>query len=217
MSHLYHLSTPRTGRLVIEGDPDTEVQQLWLVFHGYRQLAPNFIRRFAGLIEPGVVVAAPEGLSRFYVEGVRGKVGASWMTKEDRLREIEDQHAWLDRVWAHLQTLPGEPQVHLLGFSQGVATLWRWLRQRRDLQPDTLTLWAGSIPEEFDADMDRRLSRLRLTLAYASHDEFISQEQAEAYLQALRQRYPHLEPLPFDGRHEVPAEPLAQLRARLYA
>jgi dienelactone hydrolase len=186
-----------------------------LVFHGYRQLATNFVRRFAGLVEPGVVVMAPEGLSRFYVDGVRGKVGASWMTKEDRLTEIEDQRAWLDRVWQQAQALPGTPQVHLLGFSQGVATLWRWLLSN-DLQPDSLTLWAGTIPEEFDDHLDQRLQRLRLTLAYASDDEFIALDQAEAYLARFQQRYPQLESLPFTGRHEVLPGPLLQLRDRLY-
>ena len=33
---------------------------------------------------------APEGLSRFYLEGFSGKVGATWMTREDRLNDIDN-------------------------------------------------------------------------------------------------------------------------------
>jgi predicted esterase len=215
MPDIQYLSTPRTGRLVLEGDPTQKAQHLWLVFHGYRQLATSFVRRFAGLIEPGVVVAAPEGLSRFYVDGVRGKVGASWMTKEDRLTEIEDQRAWLDRVWAQLAHLPGQPKVHVLGFSQGVATVWRWMMSH-PLQPDSLTLWAGSIPEETDPKLEQRLQHLRFTLAYASEDEFIPLDRAEAYAATLQTRYPHLELLPFEGPHDILPGPLQTLRDRLY-
>jgi len=215
MAEIQYLSTPRTGRLILAGDTQQEVQHLWLVFHGYRQLAANFARRFASLVEPGVVVAAPEGLSRFYVDGVRGKVGASWMTKEDRLTEIDDQRAWLDRVWDRLQTLPGQPRVHLLGFSQGVATVWRWLLTH-PLQPDSLTLWAGTIPEETSESLESRLRQLTFTVAYASDDEFIPLDRAEAYVAALEDRYPHLQVLPFEGRHEVPTAPLLTLRERLY-
>lgn len=215
MAEIQYLSTPRTGRLILEGDTDQPVQHLWLVFHGYRQLAANFARRFAGLIEPGVVVAAPEGLSRFYVDGVRGKVGASWMTKEDRLAEIDDQRAWLDRVWDRLQDLPGQPKVHLLGFSQGVATVWRWLLAH-PLQPDSLTLWAGTIPEETNQALEERLRQLTLTVAYASDDEFIPLDRAEAYVAGLKVRYPQLQVLPFEGRHDIPQGSLLRLREQLY-
>ncbi len=215
MAEIQYLSTPRTGRLILEGDTQAEIQHLWLVFHGYRQLAANFARRFASLVEPGVVIAAPEGLSRFYVDGVRGKVGASWMTKEDRLAEIHDQRAWLDRVWDQLQTLPGQPKVHLLGFSQGVATVWRWLLTH-PLRPDSLTLWAGTIPEETNEALEDRLRQLTLTVAYASEDEFIPQDRAEAYVAGLKTRYPHLQVMPFEGRHDIPQAPLLALRAQLY-
>jgi hypothetical protein len=45
---------------------------------------------------------APEGLSRFYFEGgfhgPGSKVGATWMTREDRLAKIEDYVGYLDAL-----------------------------------------------------------------------------------------------------------------------
>jgi len=85
------LKTERTARIALLGRPGPEVRHLWLVLHGYRQLAPYFLRKFAPLARPDTLIAAPEGLSRFYLEGYYGKVGASWMTREARLDEIADQ------------------------------------------------------------------------------------------------------------------------------
>ena len=66
---------------------------------------------------------APEGLSRFYLDAGAGKVGASWMTKEDRAHEIEDYLSYLEQVRAAI--IPPVP-LTILGFSQGVATAARW-------------------------------------------------------------------------------------------
>lgn len=216
MPHIETLTTSRQARVFLQGELGPNTQHVWLVLHGYRMLAQNFLRRFEELDEPGTVVAAPEGLSRFYVDGVRGKVGTSWMTKEARELEIEDQFHWLEQVKAYLdhQLADHQPKWHVIGFSQGVATAWRWLK-KSPFTPDTFTIWAGSIPEEFSPEWDQRLGNLRLTLAYGNDDEFISIDRARAYVAALQQRYPHLELLPFEGKHDIPSEPLLKLKQRL--
>ena len=52
---------------------------LCIAFHGYGQLAKYFIRDFESL-GPEHVAIVPEGLHRFYREGMSGRVVASWMT-----------------------------------------------------------------------------------------------------------------------------------------
>ena len=209
---LFH--TRRTARVFRLGEPSAQTREVWLVLHGYRQLAQNFLRRFAPIAAPGRLIVAPEGLSRFYVDGVRGKVGASWMTREARELEIADQQIWLDQVLSTLQQqVPPDVRWHLLGFSQGVATAWRWLQQSAFI-PEAFTIWAGTIPEEFTPEMEQRMSRMRLTLAYGDRDEFIDPERARAYVALLQGRYPHLELLPFSGRHDIPQEPLLELLQR---
>jgi len=100
----HHIRVARTGRYFTLGSADTHLREIWLVCHGYRQLARRFLRRFADLDDGNRLIVAPEGLSRFYLhdtEGRHGKevpVGATWMTREDRENEISDYVGFLDGV-----------------------------------------------------------------------------------------------------------------------
>ena len=79
------------------GDFNEATRKIWFVLHGYGQLARFFIRKFKTLSDEGVYVIAPEGLSKFYLEDVttraqsgNSRVGAAWMTSENRLADIEN-------------------------------------------------------------------------------------------------------------------------------
>ena len=94
------------------------------------------------------------------------RVGATWMTREDRLAEIEDYIAYLEQLTMELRHhLAGAgPRIVVLGFSQGTATVCRWLAAS-DLRADQIVLWAGGIPPELDvADWSARLHGAPLTL-----------------------------------------------------
>src|SRR5207237_799567 len=69
----------------------------------------------------GCCVVAPEGRPRFYLteSPTERRVGASWMTREDRLHEIDDYVRYLDAVHVDLK-LPNT-RITALGFSQGSA------------------------------------------------------------------------------------------------
>ena len=156
----HHLPVTRTARYWTAGDPDAP--SVWVVLHGYKQLARRFLRRFEHLAGPDVLVVAPEALSRFYVSQEPGRhgpesvVGATWMTKEDRLREIDDYVAYLDRLVEALNV--GARGLTVVGFSQGVATAARWVVHGA-VQPDRLLLWGDSSPP--DLDLERARTALR--------------------------------------------------------
>ena len=78
------------------------------------------------LSQEELCIAAPEGLSRFYIRGTDGRVGASWMTRDERLSDIEDHISYLNHWWSSLG-VPSDAEIVVLGFSQGVATAARWL------------------------------------------------------------------------------------------
>jgi hypothetical protein len=88
----HHLTVSRSARYVVLGEPAPEVRSLWVVLHGYGQLAARFARHCAPLGGAGRLVVVPEALSRFYVEAAAGgshaqaRVGATWMTREVSLR-----------------------------------------------------------------------------------------------------------------------------------
>ena len=170
-----HVTVPRTARYFAVGDAST-AREAWVAIHGYGQLASYFVRHFAAHAD-GRLVIAPEALSRFYLEsrldGPHGmRVGATWMTREDREAEIADYVRWLDLA---LDDALGRLTVPLcvLAFSQGTATACRWLAARaargaRDA--DRLVLWAGSVPPELDLSA-AWLRRTRLTLVAGSEDK----------------------------------------------
>ena len=120
----HKLTVPRTARYWTL-EPTGEQLGTLFALHGYGQLARFFIRKFQAAADSGWRVIAPEGGHRFYLQGTEGRVGASWMTKEDRLADIDDHVRYLDLLRAETRAENGTPEV-LLGFSQGVATALRW-------------------------------------------------------------------------------------------
>ena len=156
------MTVPLTAHVALLGAPSEPPAELWYVCHGYGQLAHRFIKRFEALASADRVVVAPEGLSRFYVRGAGGTVGASWMTREDREEEIADYVRFLDALYDELVAAWGGPprRVVVLGFSQGCATASRWVA-RGAVVVDRVVLWGGLPAHDLtDADLtvlaDRR-------------------------------------------------------------
>ena len=127
------LAVNRTAHCALLGDLDQAPREMWYVCHGYGQLAHRFLKRFETIEVPGRLIVAPEGLSRYYVRGSGGRVGASWMTREDRDQEILDYLNYLDSLHQHLiEGWDKAPErLVLLGFSQGCATVTRWATRAR--------------------------------------------------------------------------------------
>lgn len=122
----HRISVRRTARFWTL-EPTEAPRGTLYVLHGYGQLAGYFIRKFQSAADAGWRVIAPEGGHRFYLSGTAGRVGASWMTKEDRTVDIADYVAFLDDVAAQSRGNEADGPRVLLGFSQGVATAMRWL------------------------------------------------------------------------------------------
>lgn len=201
------------------GDPATSTE-VWFVLHGYRQLAERFIRRFEAL--PGAgdtrAVVAPEALSRFYIEdepgphGPGSRVGASWMTREDRELEIRDYVEYLDRVAAEVLTDPAEsegPRVVVFGFSQGAETASRWATLGR-VRPAELILWGGGLAADLEMEeAAEALRRMTVRLVVGSDDRWAEQRSAES---GRRLRDTGVEPelLRYSGGHSVMADALVE-------
>ncbi|HLG05313.1 MAG TPA: hypothetical protein VI383_04105 [Gemmatimonadales bacterium] len=208
----HHLRVSRTARYFTQGEIEG-AGEIWFVLHGYGMLASTFLRWFEPVAAPGRLLVAPEALSRSYFEenGVR-RVGASWMTKEDREAEIEDYLEYLDRLSDRFRlAVAGEPRVEVHGFSQGAATGARWVGLGR-ARVDRLVLWGQGVPP--DLPLDRcagRLNRAGLTVVAGTRDRQLSSEEldreqarlAAAGLQAAVYR--------FEGGHRVDAETLRML------
>lgn len=144
--HHIDIATKVSYRTLNELTEKTE--RVWLVFHGYGQLAEFFIKKFQGLDPVKNFIIAPQGLSKYYLEGVYGRVGASWMTKEDRLTEIENQQRYIDAVLENIGDISNQKLVYF-GFSQGTATMGRYAAAAKRAF-DQMIIWAGTFPPDTD-------------------------------------------------------------------
>lgn len=195
------IRVPRTARFHVLGDV-ANAAEIWIVVHGYGQLARYFLNHFKGLEEHRCVVA-PEGLSRFYLDEAHTRVGATWMTREDRLHEIEDHVAYLDALVTELRTL-AKPDaiINALGFSQGVATVARWaIRGHTTLQH--LVLWAGGLPPELDREALAKWRALKIDLVLGDQDEYASVKDLDAQAVRLEQAGVHCGKHLFEGGHRM--------------
>ena len=84
------------------------------------------------------------------MDGVTGRVGASWMTREDRLTEIENQFVYIDEVLKAVGDLSGKKLTYF-GFSQGTATMGRYAAHAK--RPfEQMIIWAGTFPPDTNPD-----------------------------------------------------------------
>lgn len=209
----HHLTVHRTARYHVLGDA-VAARALWVVLHGYGQLARYFLRKFEGM-EGGLLIAAPEGLSRFYMDDGHSRVGATWMTREDREHEIADQISYLDRLAdTLLATCPPGTPMNVLGFSQGVATACRWLGLGH-ARAQQLVLWGGNLPPDLPAGAwTARLSATRTLLVHGDRDPIVPGSVLAANEVVLRGAgVPH-ESLRHDGGHELDTLLLRRLLTR---
>jgi predicted esterase len=206
----HHIQVPRSARYLALGKVGPSLEQVWFVCHGYSQLATHFIKYFEVLDDGTRVIIAPEGLSRFYVDHATGKIGASWMTKEDRLTEIDDYVRYLDTLYQHVFDGVERSSVRFvaLGFSQGAATISRWIT-RSKVRTDKVILWGGLIPPDVDLTGDGEwLDGSDLTIVVGDQDEYADDERVremEARLHDSGTRYSLIR---FEGGHRMDKEVL---------
>jgi len=213
----HHLSVSRTARYFALGTSSGEVGEVWFACHGYGQLAGRFLEKLRVLDDGRRYLVAPEGLSRFYLSEspTERRVGASWMTREDRLAEIDDYVRYLDAVYADVFGSLARAQVtlHALGYSQGASTVSRWAAMG-NAQIDRLTLWGGEFPPDLDLTLEPAAGRLRsarMSLVYGRADPFITPKVVDGITGRLRQHEIPYREIPFDGGHELNEAVLKEL------
>jgi predicted esterase len=126
------------------------------------------------------------------------------MTREDRLTEIDDYVAYLNQLAASiLPTDHSQVQITVLGFSQGAATVSRWL-SRAQFRPAHLILWAGAFPLDMDFTVATGLLRnLPVTIVCGDQDEYIKLEDLEKQAAFLRNLGVEPQVITFSGKHTL--------------
>lgn len=180
------------AKIITAGNENSD--KILIVLHGYGQLAQYFIRKFQSL-EKDYFIVAPEGMHRFYLEGFSGRIGASWMTKECREWDIQDNMAYLDQV---LNTYAKDRKVNLLGFSQGGSTAARYIALGNN-KIEKFVLWATPLPEELTDNA--KFKNLDKHFVLGTQDQFFTAEQREKALDFHAQL--GFENHIFEGNHNI--------------
>jgi predicted esterase len=199
----------KTARFATIGPSVEDAKHVMIALHGYGQLPAFFLRKFEPLASEGWCIIAPEGFHRFYLEGTHGRVGASWMTKEDRETDIHDYLLYLDALSEHLNLRNRKPV--LLGFSQGVATASRWVAAGAQTFQQ-LILWAGVFPPDFEWKTGKgQLNQMRLDVALGNDDPFFKDNlltETASILDSMRVEYMLHR---FEGGHAIDSDLLRHI------
>jgi predicted esterase len=201
----HHFPVPRTARYFTLGSSGTHLRQVWFVYHGYGELAQEFLEHFELLDDGQRLVIAPEGLSRFYTDHDGGTVGASWMTREDRLAEIADYVSYLDSLYTHVfkRVDRASVTVYVLGFSQGAHTATRWISHGNAIA-DRLILWGQTLPTDLDLEVAwAKLEDSRLTLVVGTRDELVPAAKVEESEERLLEHEIPYETIKYNGGHRL--------------
>jgi len=195
------------------GDAKT-AKTIWIVIHGYGYLAEFFIKKFNPVLDDTTAIIAPEGLSKFYLNGVGvdGRMGASWMTKDNRESEIEDYINYLDQLYQTIieENETAELKINVVGFSQGGATASRWIANQKS-KCDNFILWASNFPEDLNLDLLSENSKA--FVLFGDNDKFITEKQVNDYEQFLDASNIGCQLIRFEGRHDIPEKVLLKQTA----
>lgn len=206
----------RTARYFLSDEPSSHHRYLCYVLHGHGHLPQYFLRKFAAAERSDILFVAPEGLHRYYLQGNSGRVGASWMTKEERLQDIEDYCQMLDLLAEKTHHLQPFEKRAILGFSQGVATACRWKVNSR-FQFDELINWAGAFPPDLNYDKAfEDLENIPVHLVLGKQDEFISQAMFDEHCHFLQKQKIKFKTHFFQGKHEIETAMLKKILQEVF-
>jgi predicted esterase len=209
----HHFPVPRTARYFTLGSFGNHLRQVWFVCHGYAELAQVFLKHFELLDDGQRLVIAPEGLSRFYTDHDGGTVGASWMTRGDRLAEIADYVSYLDSLYKHVfkRVDRASVTVYVLGFSQGAHTATRWISHGNAIA-DRLILWGQILPTDLDLEVAwAKLEDSRLTLVVGTRDKLVPAAKLEESEERLLKHEIPYETIKYNGGHRLDKRVLRSL------
>jgi predicted esterase len=212
MAESRRLTVTRTARWDVLGSLAPATTELWIVLHGYGQLAATMVAAARWPVAKHRAFVFPEALQRFYVTDnshlgrhADTPVGASWMTRDARDDDIADNHAYLDALLEAVRA--GAPRVAttVLGFSQGAHTAARWSASRaaRGDPPARLVLWGGVLPPEVTLEPGAPLRDVPTTLVAGTTDRWITKKIVAAErARAAAADFP-LTVCQFDGGHRL--------------
>lgn len=199
------IKTEKLTRYYHLGKIGDRIKTLWIVFHGYGQLAGEFISNFKEIQNDETLIIAPEALNKFYLRGFYGKVGAAWMTTEDRKNEISDYVFTINKIYKEIsQSLNiADIKINILGFSQGTHTAVRWL-DFTETKIDKLLLWSGTFPHDCSyIEKKEYWSKIKTQIILGDHDRLLSEKKINSEFEFMSSQKLNYQIINYKGGHSL--------------
>jgi predicted esterase len=181
-------------------------KNVWFVCHGMSYLSRYFLKYFKDLNPEENYIIAPQAQSKYYIPPTFKHVGASWLTKENTLKETDNVMRYFDAI-LETEQLPKDRNLIVFGYSQGVSVAMRYVA-RRKLLCSQMVLHSGGIPKELIADDFKFLQgNCTVSLIYGKDDEYLNAERMQSETKRVHELFDtNVTIIPFDGKHVVNVE-----------
>lgn len=182
-----------------------KTKNVWFVCHGMGYLSRYFLKYFKELHPDENYIIAPQAQSKYYIPPAFKHVGASWLTKENTLKETENVLRYFDAVLDE-ENITKDKNLIILGYSQGVSVAMRYVATRQ-LQCNQLVLMSGGIPKELNAKDFKFLKDTKVTMIYGTQDEYLNEERMQYETKRVNELFGNnVSIIPFNGKHIVNVE-----------
>ena len=213
----HSITVSKKARYYQIGKASPIIKKVWIVLHGYAMLSEFFIKKFENLNDGNTLIIAPEALNRFYIDGTYNRVGASWMTKEERTTDIKENNVYLNSLVKEVFNQIGHDNfsLNILGFSQGGATACRWAFSS-DMKVDNLILWAGDIPgDTLTVENKEKWASINTHLIMGNQDYLIPEEMKIKFLKEIKNYGIDFSSTKYEGGHKIYPEVLLKFSKSL--
>ena len=178
-----------------------KTKNVWIVCHGLGFLSRYFITYFDELDAEENYIIAPQAQSKHYLKNQFKHIGASWLTKENTQGEVKNVLNYLDSVYEQERINMINTNVIVLGFSQGVSVVTRWIAQR-GIKCNSLLLYAGKLPREFSKTDFTAIKNIKLIVG--DTDAYVTPKVLEDEKTYAQQIFgDNLSYITFNGGHEM--------------
>lgn len=194
------------------GSMTKHTKKVWLIFHGYGQLADDFCNLFSELASDESVLIFPQGLSKFYLKGVSEKIGSNWMTSNNRELDIENYISYLDQLFdLELRPYIANIELNIFGFSQGGHTASRWIYKSK-IPYHKLVLWGSGLANEINQTIvANSFSNGDNLLVLGDRDRFVTEEELQKSIARYKKIGFNYRSLEYHGGHDIYPEILKKL------
>nr|WP_298420591.1 esterase [uncultured Kordia sp.] len=190
----------------------SKTKNVWFACHGIGFLSRYFSLYFETLNPEENYIIAPQAASKYYLKNEYKHVGASWLTKENTQKEIENVMANLNAIYKAEQ-IPSTVNFYVLGFSQGVSVALRWVA-RYKIPCTKLIIYAGSIPNELTATDFEFINydTTKVINIVGDKDEYLTEKRMQQEIEKMQLLFgDNYFFNTFEGTHQMSMEVLSSL------